>query len=164
MRRDDILAMFDFSYWANREVLAVAAKIPTEEFVAPATHTYRGLRETLVLALDVELSWRRRLRGEPREAWDQSLDGADFPSVASLAERWATDEEEARAWLAELTDADLASVMDLGDGDRFPLWYYLVHIITHGIQQRRDALLILEGFGHTPPELDFLYYADSLVQ
>jgi uncharacterized damage-inducible protein DinB len=164
MRRDDILALFDFNYWATHQMLAAAAPIPVEEFTAPATHTYRNLRGTLVHALDVELSWRRRLRAEPREIWDQSLTVADFPSVATLAERWASDEMEARAWLAELTDADLAAVMDLGDADRFPLWYYLAHIVTHGVQQRRDAALILEGFGQHPPEVDFLYYADSLAE
>ena len=162
MRRDDIVSLFGFTYWANRQILASVAAIPSAEFVAPASYTYRNLRGTLVHALDVELSWRRRLRGEPREIWDQSLVDADFESAATLARRWAADEAEMRAWIANLSDADLEAVIDLGDGDHFPLWYYLAHMVTHGIQQRRDAAMILEAFGHTAPELDFLYYADSL--
>ena|SRR6188474_30164 len=163
MRRADILTLFDFTYWANRQILAAAADLPTEVFTAPAAFTYRNLRGTLVHTLDVELSWRRRLRGEPREVWDRSLADADYATVTELAAQWAADEALMRPWLETLTDDELADVVDLGNADRFPLWYYLVHVVTHGTHQRRDAALIVERAGNTPPELDFLYYADSLA-
>jgi len=163
MRRDDILALFDFTYWANRQVLRAASSVPAEAFVAPAACTYRNLRGTLVHTLDVELSWRRRLRGEPREVWDTTLEDDAFETTASLAEEWARDEAEMRAWLQSLGDDELAAIVDLGDADRFPLWYYLIHIVTHSAEQRRDAALILENLGHSPPDLEFLYYADSLT-
>ena len=163
MRRDDTLALFDFTYWANREILAAAADLPTAVFTAPASFTYRNLRGTLVHALDVELSWRRRLRGESPEVWDQSLVDGDYPSAAPLAEHWTGDEAEMRTWLQSLSDDDLAATVDLGNADRFPLWYYLMHVVTHSAQQRRDAALIIEAAGKAPPEVDFLYYADSLT-
>ena len=163
MRRADILALFDFTYWADRQILAAAADLPTDQFTAPVAFTYRDLRGTLVHTLDVELSWRHRLRGEPREVWDQSLADVDYPTVAELAARWAADEALMRAWLESLSDDDLLAVVDLGNADRFPLWYYLIHVVTHSAQQRRDAALIIEKAGSAPPELDFLYYADSLA-
>jgi uncharacterized damage-inducible protein DinB len=163
MEQEGLLTLVDFTYWADRQMLAAAAAIPWEEFTAPATCTYRNLRGTLVHTLDVELSWRRRLQGEPREIWDRSLADDDYPTVARLAEHWARDETEMRAWLGSLSDDDLLAVADLGNADRFPLWYYLVHIVTHSEQQRRDAAIILFNLGHTPPELEFLYYADSLA-
>ena len=163
MRRDDMLALFDFNYWADRQVLAAIAELPAAQFRAPAQFTYRNLRGTMVHTLDVELSWRRRLRGEPRDVWDQSLAEADYQTVGALAEHWARDEVEMRDWLGSLTDEDLAAVVDLGNQDRFPLWYYLVHVVTHSAQQRRDAAIILEKLGRSPPDLEFLYYADSLT-
>ena len=120
MRTADIQVLFDFTYWADRQILQAAAGIPVADFTRPVSITYRNLQSTLVHTLDVEMSWRRRLRGEPKVIWD------------------------------------------LGDADRFPLWYYLVHIVTHSEQQRRDAQLILRHLGHEPPDLEFLYYADSL--
>jgi len=163
MRAADIEALFGFTYWADRQVLRAAAAIPVDEFVRPTSVTYRNLRETLVHALDVEMSWRRRLRGEPREVWDVSLSADDYPTALALADDWAKDETEMRSWLAALTDDDLIAIVDLGDGDRFPLWYYLVHVVTHSEQQRRDAQINLAQLGHDPPDLEFLYYADSLV-
>jgi uncharacterized damage-inducible protein DinB len=164
MRSVDIRALFDFTYWANREILGAAAALPETDFIGPANITYRNLRETLVHTLDVEMSWRRRLRGEPKEIWDASLDIDDYPTAHVLAARWARDEAEMRDWLASLKNDDLTAIADLGDTDRFPLWYYLVHIVTHSEQQRRDAQLIVRHLGHEPPDLEFLYYADSLVE
>jgi uncharacterized damage-inducible protein DinB len=163
MRSTEIHAMFDFTYWADRQVLAAAAMIPVEQFVQLASITYRNLRDTLVHTLDVEMSWRRRLRGEPKEVWDAALSPDAYPTVPDLAADWARDEVEMRRWLASLDDADLAAIQDLGDGDRFPLWNYLMHIVIHSEQQRRDAQILLRSLGHEPPELEFLDYADSLT-
>ena len=164
MRTVDIQALFDFTYWADRQILEAAAAIPVGDFVRPVTITYRNLRGTLVHTLDVEMSWRRRLRGEPKEIWDASLSAETYPTVDALADQWARDEAEMRAWLASLSDDDLTASVDLDNDDRFPLWYYLVHIVTHSEQQRRDVQIILTHLGHEPPELEFLYYADSLVE
>ena len=165
MKSRDIAALFDFNYWANGQLLKTitAANLSDDHWVAPGTFTYRGLRATLVFILDVESSWRKRLQGLPAAVWDTSLDEGDFPSLQPLADRWRDDEREMRDWLASLTDADLAATMDLGDGDSFPLWYYLVHIVTHSDQQRRDVQLLLRSQGIEPPDLEFLYYADQLV-
>jgi len=162
MRPPDIHALFDFNYWANREILAAAQEASKAEWIAEPQFTYRGLRGTLVHTLDVEWSWRIRLRGEHPELWGTSLPDNDFPDVAALAERWAADEVEMRSWLASIKNDYLNAIADIGTKDRFPLWFYLVHIVTHSEQQRRDAALILNAQGHNAPDLEWLYYADSL--
>jgi len=162
MHAPDIHALFDFNYWGNRQILAAAQEASPEEWIAEPQFTYRGLRGTLVHTLDVEWSWRIRLRGEHPELWDTSLPDDDFPDVASLAKRWAADEIEMRTWLGRISDDELAEIADVGTKDRFPLWFYLVHSVTHSEQQRRDAALILNAQGHAAPDLEFLYYADSL--
>jgi uncharacterized damage-inducible protein DinB len=161
VRRDDVVALFDYSYWANHQILAAAADLPEEELTRSPTLTWRSLRDTLVFALDVERSWRGRLRGAPPEEWDTSLRPQDYPTLSDLVEHWRRDEAEMRAWIQGLDDRTLSTVVDLGPRDRFPLWYFLMHMITHSAHQRRDAALLLRRAGREPPELDFLYYADS---
>jgi uncharacterized damage-inducible protein DinB len=158
----DAEILFDYSYWATRQLLTKAAEASEVTFRASADISYRGLRATLVHALDVERSWRLRLQGEPAEVYDAQLQPETFVDVGSLAEAWAEDEKQMRDWLGTLEDDTMNEVVDLGPKDQFPLWMSLLHIITHSTQQRRDAALILERAGHSPPELDFLYYADTL--
>ena len=157
MRKVDVMPLIDFTYWGDRHLLDVAAKLTPEQWVAPSDITERSLRATLVHTLDVEWSWRQRLRKRP----EGELKPEDYPSVASLAEHWARDEVEMRAWLATLDDATLAATPDIGDKVLFPLWYYLVHIVTHSQQQRSDAAILLTRAGHSPGNIEFLDYADT---
>ena len=164
MRTADIQALFDFTYWADRQILNAAAALPVTDFTQPTTITYRNLRGTLVHTFDVEMSWRRRLRGEPKEVWDaRSTSTTTRPPRPSPSTGRATRQRCAPGWHRS-GDDDLAAIQDLGNADRFPLWYYLVHVVTHSEQQRRDAQIILAHLGHEPPDLEFLYYADSLVE
>ena len=161
MNKADLLRLVGYNYWATGQILRSAEQLSSEEFVAPSDITYRNIRGTLVHTLDVERSWRRRLRGEPQETWDVELPDEDFPTVESLAAAWHEDEAEMRAWLDGLEDGAVEDVVDLSPKDRFPLSTFLLHIVTHSAQQRRDAAILLERAGHSPPEIDFLYYADS---
>jgi uncharacterized damage-inducible protein DinB len=162
MLKRDIIVLFDYNYWANRQILAAARELPDERFTAPSDITWRNLRGTLVHMLDVERSWRDRIRGESRARWDNPLPEEDFPTVGALAERWERDEAAMRDWLDGLDDYAIAAIVDLGGNDRFPLWHFLLHIITHSAQRRRDAAILLTNAGQTPAEIDFLYYADCL--
>ena len=157
-----MLTLFDYSYWATDQILAAANRLSPEEFVAPSDITYRNLRETLMFALDVERSWRRRIRGEPRATWEAKLPAESFPTVRSLEEAWSVDEAEMRHWLESLDRDALEATVDLGPKDRLPLSTFLMHILTHTAHQRRDAVILLERAGRSPPEVDFLFYADSL--
>lgn len=162
MRKADINVLFDYSYWVTRQVLAAAAELSSEDFTAGSDMTWRTLRGTLVHTLDVERSWRGRLRRESPDVWDASLPEEDYPTVDSLVAHWERDEAEMRAWLEGLNDESLTEIVDLGDANRFPLWYFLLHVVTHSTNQRRDAVLLITRAGRDTGELDFLYYADWL--
>lgn len=79
MRKPDVLALFDYNYWANWKVVRAAGEMPLEQFTAPTSITWRNVRGTLVHTLE-----------------------------------------------------------------------------------RRDVSILLKNFGHEAPELEFLWYADTL--
>jgi len=162
MRSSDLRVLVDYHYWATRQVLVAAAGLTDDKFRKGSGGTTRDLRATLVHALDVEWSWRLRLRGDPREAWSTDLSIDDFPSVKELAEHWEQDEAEMRAWIDGLSDERLAAAGDVEGEIGPPLWYFVMHILTHGTQQRSDAAILLTRAGHSPGDLEFLNYADTL--
>jgi uncharacterized damage-inducible protein DinB len=168
MRRQDLQVLFDFTYWMRDRILERAARLASTEFTAPSGVTTRNLRGTLVHTLDVEFSWRARLRGEAEAVWKKELAVGDYPTVGSLAEHWRRDEAEMRAWLAALDDAELARefVLDpagsVASGERYPLWYYVLHVHTHSHQQLADAAVLLTRMRQSPGNLEFLDFADHL--
>ena len=166
MRRKDIETLFGFSYWMKDRVLECAAKLTRAEFLAPSGVTTRDLRGTLVHTLDVEWSWRARLQGQPEAVWKKELPVTDYQTAQALIDHWRRDEREMKAWLATLDDEKLAQIHDLEPGsppkERFPLWYYLLHILTHTQQQLGDAAVLLTRMRQSPGNIEFLEYADFL--
>jgi len=166
MRREDLETLFDFGYWTKDRVLECAAKLTRAEFQVPSGVTTRDLRGTLVHTLDVESSWRARLQRQPEDVWKKELAATDYPTAAALIDHWRRDEQEMRAWLATLDDETLQEIFDLEPGsppkERFPLWYYVLHIHTHTQQQLGDAAVLLTRMRQSPGNIEFLEYADFL--
>src|ERR1700687_4466289 len=131
MRQSEVATLFDYSYWAHRRVLATAARLTDGQFTLRSVIVGRDLRATLVHALDTECSWRLRLQGRPEEEWRKTLPASDYRNLAALVEQWARDEAEMRAWLETLAAAALAGSADRGPGPQPPLWFFLIHIVTH---------------------------------
>jgi hypothetical protein len=56
-------------------------------------------------------------------------------------------------WLASLTDETLAAPPPRETDQSFPLWYYLVHVVSHGIQELEEAVVLLGASGQSPQNL-----------
>lgn len=158
MDRADVRVLFDHLCWMRDRILD-AADAPSVPLVDATPPTSRDLRGTLVHELDVEWSWRERLRGEERAAFPADvveLVPDDFSALDSVRVRWVRDEAEMRAWIASLPDADLEGPCRAESRSTHPLWYHLQHLYSHAIQQFSDAAVILSRAGRSPGELDFL--------
>jgi uncharacterized damage-inducible protein DinB len=163
MRKADAELLFDYLFWLRDRILSAATQLSPEEFTSSDTVWSRDLRATLVHELDVEFSWRERLRGEPVTTWgpDASPKPEDYPTLDALVDHWRRDQAEMRSWLAALTDEDLATKPP-GENEPFPLWFYVMHLLSHAIQQCTVAGVLLTRAGQSPGDLEFLDFASSL--
>lgn len=162
MRTTDAATLFDHLYWVRDTVLQASSGLDPDAFTGTETVTSRDLRDTLVHELDVQWSWRERLKGADWEQWgeDADLRGDDYPTVASIAEHWRRDEAVMREWLAGMTDADL-DASPVRDEDRQPLWHYVMHLYSHGLQQFSEAAVLLTRAGHSPGDIGFLEFIQA---
>ena len=161
MRASEVRLFIDYLAWANRRLLDAAERLGPDRFSSTARDTVRDLRATLVHELDVEWSWRMVLQGRPEEEWGsaQELRADDFGDLAALRERWASEDEELHRWAGSLSDDDLARPVRPGLSNReLPLWYFVMHIVTHGMQQQADAATLLTAAGASPGEIGFLEF------
>ena len=161
MQTTDIGALFDYLYWRRDRVLAGADALRPAAFAATAGTASRDLRGTLVHELDVERSWRLRLAGAPEADWDQTLEDGDYPAVGALRKHWDRDETEMRAWIAGLSDADLAAPVTVNRLDGFALEAYLTHVVTHALQSFGEAGVLLAAAGQSVGDVDFLDFFDD---
>jgi uncharacterized damage-inducible protein DinB len=159
---DHIRALYTYNAWANGRILDTAALLGRDAF--PVQHPGAGsLQEILVHTAWAQWIWLRRWQGEsPGERWD----AVEFPDLPALRSRWADVEVETARYLAELDaaelDQDISYVNFAGQTWRYPLWQMLLHQVNHATQHRSEAALLLTRAGHSPGDLDFLRYFDSL--
>ena len=160
MRNAEIRELFAYLYWIRDRVLTAAEEAGPDALQATRRGASRDLRATLVHELDVESGWRARLSGTE----EIDLDSADFPTIGSIAEHWRRDEAEMDRWLASLTDEALDAPPLRETDQSFPLWYYLMHVVSHGIQEHEEAGALLGESGHAPQNLGFLDFADTMIE
>lgn len=155
----DLETLFDYSYWANRQLLAVVSELTPEQFTAPVAGSYGSIRNTLVHSLSAEWGWLERCGGAARGA---ALKAADYPTFSSLFEQWRQVESYVRAFLATLLDEDLGRVVefafDNGPRRALPLGELMYHAALHGVHHRGQAALLLRELGYAPGNFDMLLY------
>jgi len=42
------------------------------------------------------------------------------------------------------------------------LWQAMVHLVNHGTQHRSEAAALLTDFGHSPGDIDLIYFLSEL--
>jgi uncharacterized damage-inducible protein DinB len=167
MKIQDIHDIYEYNYWANHRILDQAEKVTPEQFIAPSSHSFVNLQGTLVHTLDAEWHWRLLL--QKGEVWVQpDLIAADFPTVASLKERWQAEEKEMWAYLDSLRDEDLVGIVRYdveNEGKTIirerVIWHCLYHVVNHGMQHRSEAANLLTTYGQSPGELDFTWFLNQ---
>jgi len=99
--------------------------------------------------------WLSRWQGASPKA---SLDERKFPTLASIRERWQIEEQRMRAYLATLTESDIAGNLTYqkftGQTSTLPLWQTLVHLVNHGTQHRSEIAFMLTALERSPGDLD----------
>ncbi len=159
MNKTDITTIFEYNSWANQRILGAASKLSPDQFVAPAAFPYGSLRATLVHILDAEYGWRILLaHGEKTP----DLAENDFPTLASLVERWRYEEGHLRAYISSLSDENLQEIVRYVNPQGIPRerirWHGLYHVVNHGTQHRSEAAAMLTGYGQSPGDIDFTVY------
>jgi len=162
MNLADISKIYEYNFWATKRLLAAGSRLAPEQFTAPATFPYGGLRGTLVHILDAEFSWRMLiLQGR----WPGDMDERDYPTMNSVEVRWIEEELAMRAYLTGLNDADIMGIVRYitpeGVERQRVLWHCLYHVVNHGTQHRSEAAAILTNLGQSPGDMDFTLFLNE---
>src|SRR5262245_49770719 len=97
----DLETMFDYSYWANAKLFEVMSQLTPEQFTENVAGSYGSVRNTIVHVLSAEWGWLDRCGGAKR---GPALNAADFPTLASVRDKWQLVEAHLREFLRNLRD------------------------------------------------------------
>jgi uncharacterized damage-inducible protein DinB len=161
MLEDVITTLYRYNAWANAQILQAAARVTPAQFVAGGGASFDSIRDTLVHTLGAQWLYLERWHGRSPRSLPAP---ADFADVAAVRARWEEIERATATFVAGLTDAHLAAVVEYENvhGERwaYPLWQQMIHQVNHATQHRSEAAALLTHAGHSPGWLDFLYWVD----
>lgn len=159
MNKQDILVLYQYNQWANARILDAAANVTTEQFLALASFPHGGLRGTLVHALSAEWIWRSRWEGTSPTS---VLKPDEFLTFETLRTRWAAEETRLMNFVESITDERLNRSFDYRNTSGQPftriLWQAMAHVVNHGTQHRTEAAAILTDLGHSPGDIDLIFF------
>lgn len=155
----ELETLFDYCYWANKQLEVVMSDLTSDLFTHHALGGHVSVRDTMVHIMSAEWGWVEACGGKPR---GPALDALDYPSVASLFECWNQVEGHTRTFVSGLCDEDLhqaitftldkdlKTCMAMGD--------VLRHVAIHGIHHRGQVALLLRQLELSPGYFDFIIY------
>ncbi len=156
-----IQGLFEYSDWANAQVLAASAELSDEQLdrgleIGPGAGS---LRRVLTHTWAGEDTWLRRWRGEPETPWPNESESLPIPA---LRERFDRTRSDRCTFLASLGPDALARVQNYRDSRgsmfRATLRDMLLQGITHSIHHRAQATNAIRRLGGKPPEMDYMMH------
>ena len=163
MNKEDILILYKYNQWANAKILNAAANVTPEQYLATAAFPHGGLRGTLVHALFAEWIWRNRWQNTSPS---HRLKLEDFPTMEALHTRWLAEEKQLMEFAEGVTDEKLNNTFSYTNTSGKPftriLWQAMAHVVNHGTQHRTEAAALLTDFGHSPGDIDLIYFLDEI--
>jgi uncharacterized damage-inducible protein DinB len=158
MDKEIIAQMYEYGIWANRKLLDKAAALTDEQLRQPFTKFEFSILGSLVHLVNAEWRWLQSWQGEPMT---ERLTVDDLPTLDAVRAKWEPLFAERRAFIASLTPERLAQPIVRkvqGREQSIILWHALVHVANHGTQHRSEIALMLTDLGHSPGDLDMVWY------
>ena len=158
MQLADLERTYDYGYWANARLFQVLEQLTPEQFTRNVAGSYGSIRNTLVHTLSAEWGWLDRCGGPAR---GPKLNPDDYPTLASVRDKWQLVEGYLRGFLATLKEADLAREIEFSMGgppQRMRLDHLLQHGAVHAVHHRGQVALLLRMLEVTPGNFDLLFY------
>lgn len=160
MRQNEVLTVFEYSWWTNDHLLNKASEISAEQFAASNALPMGSICGTFQHLLMASWIWKERTT---RGVSPTSI--RYFHELETLAEIRAeglAQRDEWRAWLNTLTEAQLVAPItwknSKGVEATAPLWQVLTHVTYHAMQHHSEIAQELTVLGYSPGGIDFIYY------
>lgn len=155
---DYIKTLWDYNYWARDRIWPCIETISEEDFVRPFEYSMGSLQAQVVHVMWAEATWLTRFYDQPRPTFTAK----DYPTLATIYEKWQLVESDWKVYLATLTNEALNHPLHItrqnGQTYRIQVFEALMHIVNHGTNHRAQILQIIHRYGGLTVEQDISFY------
>lgn len=159
MNTASVLTLYDYNYWAHRRVWGCVEQLSEVQFTQESDYSWGSVHSQVVHTMSAEWIWFSRLKGDSPTG---ALRNEEYPTRAAIRQKWDAVEQEVRAYLNSLSDADLEGDFTYqttsGESYTHNRLNILLHVVNHGTDHRAQTLAIIDQVGGPTVEQDLLFY------
>ncbi|MEM8862993.1 MAG: DinB family protein [Chloroflexota bacterium] len=153
-------SVFGYHFWANGQILKKSAQLSEQDFVEDFGVGRGSLQLTIFHMLRTEDIWFQLMN--EGQLLQPPLESSDFLTLETIRNQWDEVEKNYLKYLDQSTESDFEEIVQVIDqnGVKTPIqrWRMLQHVLYHGAQHRAEAAMVLTHLGHSPGDLDFIFY------
>ena len=161
MKKNEIIKVFDYNFWASERVWERISQISNEQFVEEIDYSTGSIRNIVVHIMGGNRTWMSVLRGTE---FPPRLDPEDFDTTSKTKTKW----DELKIEFLDRLNSFNQKQLDGTINWELPAqglkainrrWEILLHLANHGTDHRAQILAILHQHFHVRTiEQDMIVY------
>jgi uncharacterized damage-inducible protein DinB len=139
------------------------SKLTPEQWTKDLGSSLKSVRDTVVHIVSAQWIWISRWKGEVPKGM---FNAGDYPTQASIREKWEPLAAQLAGFVAEQTEESLAKPLTYKNlkGEQFstPLGQLMLHTTNHSTYHRGQVTTLIRQLGAQPISSDLVvYYAEK---
>ena len=159
MTKSEVLELFAYNAWANRQLFDAAAALLEDVYRRDLKSSHGGIHGTLAHIVWAEHLWLNRWLKQPNPAVAQ---GKDLRTAADVRARWEGIEAERGRFLAGLSEAQLEETRTVkpstGGEYQHTFSQMFHHAVDHSSYHRGQVVTMLRQVGVVPPITGLIFF------
>jgi uncharacterized damage-inducible protein DinB len=159
--KEMLLEQYNYGCWAREKLLHEARRLSDHQFHTQSEFGNMGSVHSLLLHT-LATDWLWRNLSEDGELSGPPPDAEDFATLSAIEAGWQQEEAAFRSFMISLDESELdetvRTVDPAGNPHAFVRWEMVQHMLLHAMQHRCETAAVLTSLGHSPGNLDYLFY------
>jgi len=149
-----------YTLWADDHIAQVVRQATQTDpalLTAPQPLALKSILETIVHLMAAQKAWLLRLEGNSPT---RLVDSTDYPDLDSLAVEWTRVHQAWVTFVANEIDPERLVTYKTTTGVEYthPLGLLVWHMVNHSTEHRAQLAAMTTAAGHSPGDIDLLYY------
>jgi uncharacterized damage-inducible protein DinB len=151
--------LFTYTVDTAQHLLDKARELNEEQLRADPGYGRGSIYSLFLHLLSALQGWRIGLETGQQP---QAIRPEDYPHLEALRRALEEERQAWQAYLASISDDAVGAELELitrhGTQRRFERWRILQHLVLHGMQHHAEIAQRLTAYGHSPGDIDFIFY------
>lgn len=157
---EPLAEMFRYNRWATATLIAACRELPDAVLDAPVAGISGTVRVLLMHLVGGEQTQVLRTMGRQHEG--ELTRSSAWPGFDALAAMAAASSDELVAIAERLDQPRSVDLPWQGKARRYPVSFFLVHALEHGVEHRTEIKVALGQLGVETPDLDGWAFAAAM--